>query len=183
MGIKALEYIIEKKHKEQSADLTDCSKRKELWLKSVKEFYQKIIKWLKPYSEKGLLKIDYVKSIKNEQYIGEYEIEEMILNISNEIVKLEPVGTFIVGAHGRIDMIGNDGISRFVLVDSESNRPRFRVRNGADYTMNGNNSKKRNDIPGETKFEWKISTSPPDIRYISLNEDSFSDSLIGVIHD
>ncbi len=167
MSIKALQELLEKKHKEQAADLADFSERKKLWLKSVNEFYQKVIKWLKPYSEKRLLKIDYKKSIKNEQYIGEYEIEEMILTISNEIVRFDPVGTFIIGSHGRIDMIGNNGTVRFVLVDSESERPRFRVEIGMDYSM----------------FEWKISTSPPDVRYMSLNEDSFSDSLIEVIHD
>jgi len=167
MSIKALEEIIKKKHKEQASDLADFAERKKLWLKSVDKFYQKVIKWLKPYSEKGLLKIDYKKIIKNEQYIGEYEIEEMILAISNEIVKFDPIGTFIIGAHGRIDMIGN-GTIRFVLVDSESEHSQFR---------------KGKDSPGKKEFEWKISTSPPDIRYMSLNKDSFSDSLIEVIHD
>ncbi len=170
MGIKTLEKILEKKHKEQPADLADFSERKKLWLKSVKDFYQKVIEWLEPYKEKGLLKIDCKKITKNEQYIGEYEIDEMFLNISNEIVKFDPIGTFIIGAHGRIDMTGNNGTIRFVLVDSESEGPRFRVEIGTD-TLS------------EKKFAWKISTSPPDIKYMPLNKNSFSDSLIEVIHD
>jgi len=99
----------------------------------------------------------------------------MILNISEETVIFDPIGTLIIGSRGRIDMTGMNGTIMFVLVDRESDGPRIRTK--TEFRENNPESDK------EPELVWKISTSPPDIRYIPLNEDSFSDVLAEVIND
>ena len=41
--------------------------------------------------------------------------------------------------------------------------------------------KKVNEGNGQEEMVWKIATSPPSIKYIDLDSDSFSDALLEVI--
>ena len=126
MGKKILEEILQKKQKLKKT--ADWSRRKHIWLNSVQEFYQDIATWLGPFTEKGLLKITCENAVKREENIGEYHVKKMVLNISEETVTFDPVGTLIMGARGRIDMTGKNGTVMFVLVDRESRTPRIRIK-------------------------------------------------------
>ena len=52
----------------------------------------------------------------SEDPIGSYPVEEMHIQIKNKEVVLDPIGTNIIGAKGRVDMKGSAGIVKFVLV-------------------------------------------------------------------
>lgn len=186
MGKKELKEILRKKKEEKVLHREGFSERKKIWIEHVEKFYEKVKVWLAPYNEEGLINIEYEKKINEEQYIGQYEIREMELNISDEKVMFKTIGTFILGAYGRIDMIGPKGKVIFLLVDSESEKPEFKVEIGIDQTYLSDYNEeevKDENIKHSEKLEWKISTPPPNIQYFSLNGDSFSDSLIAVIHD
>ena len=94
-------------------------KEKKEWLKAVDEFYRSITAWLKPLTDKpnSNLKLSFEKMILSEEDIGDYEINKMMIVIKGHRVELEPVGTNLIGAKGRIDMTGTYGMVRFLLVD------------------------------------------------------------------
>ena len=176
MGKKVLEEILRKKHEKKEKQAVDWNRRRNIWLNSVEAFYQDVVRWLGPFTEKGLLEITCEDAVKREENIGEYHLKKMILNISEETVIFDPVGTLIIGARGRIDMTGKNGTIMFVLVDRESDGPGIRMK--TEFRENNHPESER-----EPELVWKISTSPPDIQYTPLNEDSFSDVLAEVIDD
>ncbi len=178
MGKKVLEEILRKKHQIKEKQGVDWNRRRNVWLNSVEAFYRDIVTWLEPFTEKGLLEITCEDAVKREEHIGEYHLKKMILSISEETVVFDPVGTLIIGAWGRIDMTGRNGTIMFVLADRGSDGPRIRMKTDTGFRENNNPKSDK-----EPELGWKISTSPPDMRYIPLNEDSFSDVLAEVIHD
>ncbi|WP_044749401.1 hypothetical protein [Bacillus alveayuensis] len=143
----------------------------------IEKFYNQIQKFLAPLQEKGLLSLDWEEVKKYEEYLGEYATNKLYINFPNQKVVIEPIGKNIIGAMGRIDMIGKNGNIKFLLVDKEAESPKVTVH------FNDGLSKGLEKIR-ETKnpeYVWKIATPPPNIKFIDLNEDSFSDALLEVI--
>ena len=179
MGIRNLEEFLNEKKQSEETQLNWEQKRTE-WLQAVELFYAQIQVLLKPLKEKGLLSIEFKKTDVREEYIGEYETQQMTILFADQKVTFSPIGTNIIAAFGRIDMHGPDGEVKFLWVDKESEGPKITVT-----VSDGSTQKKepqvKQPVPPEDRA-WKIATPPPHIRFIELNEDSFSDVLLGVIH-
>ncbi len=69
-------------------------------------------------------------------------------------------------------MKGKTGIIKVLLVPGETSGPSIKV----DITV-GDDAKKE----VEKEWTWKIATHPPAIKYIELDNDSFSDALLETI--
>jgi hypothetical protein len=85
---------------------------------------------------------------------------------------LTPIGTVLIGSKGRIDMSSSAGEVKFVLVEKDSKDP-FKFKKSMNDRKKSANS---------LSLQWKISTSPPSIKFIELNEESFSDALMEVLN-
>jgi hypothetical protein len=149
------------------------------FIEGINLFYVQIDSLLTPIKNKGLLSIDFAEHWISEEYIGKYKTQKMIIIFQDQNVTLVPVGTNILGAFGRIDMQGLGGEVKFLWV----------AKNTAQHIINSfknSNTKSKSEInplvPPEERV-WKIATPPPHINFIELNEDSFSDALLGVIYD
>jgi hypothetical protein len=78
--------------------------RKEQFRDALKQLYALIEEWLGEYRSQGLLNIyRYDKGIF-EEYLGEYDVECLEISIGEITIVLEPVGTHIIGAYGRVDV-------------------------------------------------------------------------------
>ncbi|MBI5885697.1 MAG: hypothetical protein HZB85_03850 [Deltaproteobacteria bacterium] len=164
MGKKDLEEFIEKKSIELQFPQVDWESRKAQWIESIKEFYAKVSEWLKPFGDK--IKIDKTLHVElNDEYFGRYVVQALELYIFGEKVTFKPIGSMLIGAKGRIDMIGPYATVRFVYVEEDVAVPKNIVTQDKP-------------IP---RFEWKIATDPPKIRLLRIDEDSFSDALLKVI--
>ena len=63
--------------------------------------------------EEGTIKL-------NEYKIGSYEAPKLVLQIGHDTVYIEPVGTIILGAKGRVD-VKTGGVSfKIILTDEEA---------------------------------------------------------------
>jgi hypothetical protein len=100
----------------------------------------------------------------------------MILKIGPQEITMTPVGTLLIGAKGRVDVVGPAGRARFVLVDREASGPKVKV------TVSIGQSKARQvePSPRETEWAWKIATNPPTIQYIELTQDSLFQAILEV---
>ena len=90
---------------------------------------------------------------------------------------MTPVGTFLIGAKGRVDVVGPAGRTRFVLVDSKASGPTLKV------TVNIGGKPERPVVvsqPGKINWVWKIATNPPTIQYIELTQESLFQALMEV---
>lgn len=172
MSSKNLEEFLNNSIKKENDKRINWDDEKNQWLKEVNNFYSNVEEWLKPFIDKNQIQVDFKEIDLNEEYIGRYKTKSMYIFISKEKVIIEPIGRLIIGSQGRIDMTGKNGKIRFLLVDENSKGPKIRI-NIEDSESNEENE--------DLKLVWKIATPSPDIKFLSLNSDSFADYLLEII--
>lgn len=176
MGKKDLRaFINAKKQNAVDEEKIDWGKHKDEWLQSLNKIYGQIESWLNDLEDSDVISFGYKNKEINEEHIGIYNANNMIIKIASEQILLEPIGTLLIGAKGRIDMKGKNGIIKFVLVPKQSGGPSIKV----DIAVG--DKPKPEEKKEEPEWVWKISTPPPAIKYIELDSDSFSDAVLEVI--
>lgn len=105
--------FFEKKTSEHPSENWD--KKKDHWVTAVNDFYEDVKRILDSSINEGAVSVSYDINTISEEYIGAYEIRKMKLQIGNQIVELSPKGCNIIGASGRIDLIGELGQKTIVL--------------------------------------------------------------------
>ena len=178
MSLKDLEEFLNED--KATEGFFDWEKEKSEWIGYVNTFYTNILAWLKPLTDKpnSNLKISFETMVLSEEEIGDYEIKKMKLVIKGHRVVLEPIGTNLIGAKGRIDMTGTYGTVRFLLVDKKLKKPNVTVRI-TNPIMDQVLEDQKQYSPVE--WEWRIVTFPPNVQFIPFNEETFSNSLLSVI--
>ena len=170
MSNKKFEEFLNQQTENAESKAIDWNEKKGNWIKDLDSFYGSIESYLKPYIEEGKIKITYGGKKIFEEHIGEYEVKNAIIFFGSNKVKLEPIGTNLIGIKGRVDLIGPNGKVKFFLVTP--NGPNISVQIG------------KPPLPEEKEFEeecaWKIVTNPPNIIYFDLEPDSFFDALMEV---
>jgi hypothetical protein len=169
MSKQDLENFLNQEIEDTTANVDWLSQRKE-WLDYIEQFYDMILKWLFRYIEQGKIQVSRRNITLNEDNIGSYCTQKLILKLANKEVSLTPIGTVLIGSKGRIDMSSSAGEVKFVLVEKDLKDPSKQNTNESDKLANS------------LLFQWKISTSPPSITFIELNEESFSDALLEVLN-
>lgn len=147
------------------------------WLESLSQFYKKVENFLEEYVTDGKVKFQYENKTIFEEYIGEYSVRVLNIELAGRKLKLEPIGTNIIGAKGRIDLIGANGTVKFVLVNKNSSAPETKI----NIWIEGEEPTEKDDEPEVIEWDWKISTPPPRIRYINLEQETFLDALMEVM--
>ena len=143
----------------------DWARELEEWRDHLKQFNAKVLEFLKAYVDQDKVRVEHVTKRIHEQQIGRYEVKAIEVVIGNTKVKFEPIGTNLFGAKGRIDMKGPSGTVRFVLVPENSSAPNIRIR-----IQNGAADPEHDDPAYSTsKWAWKISTPPPNIKYVEIS--------------
>jgi hypothetical protein len=86
------------------------------WQSQLKALYETVRVYLTPYLDAGKVKIQIQPKAISEDYIGAYQADSMFILLGSKTVMLEPVGTNIIGASGRVDIIGTVGSAMLLLV-------------------------------------------------------------------
>ena len=153
---KSIKDIL-KEHKQKYENKgINWEKKKEEWVKSLYELYDQIEKWLKESIDEGIVTTSREKEKKIiEQYIGSYEVKILILDLGSEIIEFVPKGTLLLGAKGRVDMVGVNGEIQLII-------PVNHDENGKVI---------------EEEAKWHIAVRRPKLDIIPLDEDTFRDCL------
>lgn len=155
----------------------DWTRERDNWLLRLKELYDQIESFLAQYIKTGEIKLSYRDIELNEENIGVYIARQMILKIGHQQITMTPVGTLLIGAKGRVDVVGPAGRTRLVLVNSGASGPVIKVT----VSIGGKPEPPAVEAPPkETKWAWKLATSPPTIRYIELTQGSLFQALMEV---
>lgn len=155
----------------------DWARERDEWLGRLKELYEQTESFLAKYIETGEIKVNYRDIELNEENIGSYRARQMILKIGRQEITMTPIGTLLIGAKGRVEVMGPAGRTRFLLVNSEASRPTVKVAVSIGVKL----EPLAVDAPQkEIKWAWKIATSPPTVRYIELTQDSLFQALMEV---
>ena len=112
MSAAKLQEFIRTRAKADSKQV-DFSARKKVWIDSVNSLYDEISKWLSPLKKE--VKINKTTVEISEDHIDTYKIDILHLFIGKDKVSFIPKGTLIIGANGRIDVLGPKGSQMLVL--------------------------------------------------------------------
>lgn len=85
----------------------DWESRKKQWIKSVETLYNLVDNIIvKNFQEAGFnVATKKDKARLYEEYIGSYDINNYTIQADNIIIKFFPIGTIIIGALGRVNML------------------------------------------------------------------------------
>ena len=94
----------------------DWAERRAQWINAVESLYQKVTGELLAESiAQRLVTVSRVEKEITEEHLGTYRAPELVLNISGEIVRFSPKGRNIIGAKGRVDLVGELDAMTLVL--------------------------------------------------------------------
>ena len=174
MGKDTLLEYINKKSDQHRGEKFDVEKEKKEWLNELKKLFEKIESFL---SEIGTEKIEYeMNDISlNEEFFHSYQVQKMDLIISDVQVSIKPIARFVIGAAGRVDIIGPNATAKLVLVSEGAKEPEMKVNENIP-----NDAMEREKRLAK-KRNWKIVSTKPKIHYVELNVDTFSDVLLEII--
>jgi hypothetical protein len=156
------DFINKQAAKKSQEEPINWDNQRDEWLNYLSEYYSKAEEFLKEYIEDNKVSIKYTDKEIYEEYIGGYTVKVLNIELAGHKVKLEPIGTNLIGAKGRVDLIGKNGTIRFVLVNKNSSGPKIKV----NIWIEGEEPPKQEEVSKILEWEWKISTPPPRIKYI-----------------
>jgi hypothetical protein len=142
-------FRVKKTESELTRKNIDWEAKKEIWLSSIDKLYHDISRWLTPSLEENLVEIKYEKTLISEDNMNAYSLNNMTIQVGFERVLLKPKGMMIMGALGRVDMIGENGTVWLLLLNE----------------------------PSEQDFEWYLAVRTVRQKYWPLTEESFADAL------
>lgn len=151
--------------------------RRDEWLDCLSSFYKNIEGFLEEYVHDEKVVHYYTEKSIFEEYIGSYSVQVLNIELGSHKLKLEPIGTNLIGAKGRVDLIGANGKVKFVLVNKKLSGPKIKV----SVWIEGEEPSEKDEEPTVVEWDWKIATSPPRIKYVNLEQDTFLEALMEVV--
>ena len=171
------EFIAEQTARSDESRI-DRDKEIKEWRQQLDRFYKTVETFLRSYIEEGKVRLHYGKKQLHEEFLGNYQVESLVVEIGSNKIYLDPVGTLLIGAKGRVDMKSNYGTVKFVLVPQDSSGPKINVR---IWTENEEPPPEEHLDP-VAQWDWKIATPPPNIKYIELQEESLKNAIMEVLN-
>jgi hypothetical protein len=109
------EFFRAKKAKAEPGGI-DWEARKTAWVRVIEDLYRQIVdEYLAEPRKSGLVKVEYSDKTMAENFLGEYMVRELVLQVGDEKAVFSPKGRNIVGAAGRVDLRGDMGEVTLVL--------------------------------------------------------------------
>ena len=165
--------FVEEKSKELEAEqAVDWSKRKDDWLSSLKNLFDRVEQFLQPYVESGKIRVEPGKTQLNEEYLGSYDAENRTIFLGKDRILFKPIGTLMIGCRGRVDLEGPKGSVKIVLTNTGIDRLEISEGSAGEHVEEG-------DLPSNESV-WKLASAPPRVRLIELTEESLFDALMEV---
>ena len=105
---QSLSNLIHKKNKQAKAGRgrIDWNQRRDRYIAAVDDLYRQIEAMFSQALKKKKVSLQRHPKQLSETYIGTYSIDDLILLIGDEQVRLSPQGRNVAGAAGRVDVLG-----------------------------------------------------------------------------
>lgn len=118
---KNLTDLLEKKKAQAAAGAAiDWDARRDTYLAGVDRLYQQIESAFSEAVRDKTIVVERRPKQLSENFIGTYAVNDLLLLIGDEQVRFSPRGRNIVGAEGRVDVVGERG-EAILILQSDSN--------------------------------------------------------------
>ncbi len=153
-------------------------KQHEFWLGELEKLYSKMERYLKSYIHAGKIKCQRNRIKICEPNVGSYDAEELTLKIGTNKVVARPIGMQVIGAMGRVDLIGPRGVIKIALL--EKGAPTW----GTITPESDLSDERRHELffyeSTIEKEGWYFTSPPPHITAIEFCKDSFQDAILEI---
>ena len=173
-------FVKRQQTEQQEAAAFDPKEQLNEWLGYLDALYKQIAGYLQTYITSGAAQIEYRDIPLNEEFIGIYTAREMILKIGRSTVTFTPIGTMLIGTKGRVDVQGPVGTARLSLVNKQVTTARQLVRVTVRRPGDPPPAPPSPEAIKQIEWAWKISTPPPEMKFIELTQETFFDIILAV---
>jgi hypothetical protein len=124
---KLVRQAADKETSEQEQGEAELKLTKEWWPRQVSELFDSIHTWLRPLIESRSLAFERLQVRKHEELLGDYTIQEAKITLTSRTMTFDPVGTYIVGAYGRVDVNAPRGKVTLLLLGESRDKVSWHV--------------------------------------------------------
>ena len=112
-----LEEVLKKKRQQQEAAEIDHDAVRQEWIASCEALISTILEWLQPLESQALLQVEQETIPIYEDQLGQYQVPGLkVVFLKSQVLTLRPVGRFVLGAEGRVDLIsGSTPLAMLIL--------------------------------------------------------------------
>ena len=179
------EFLGKKIKSEKINGTIDWNGRREAWVEQINKLFIELENIFKPYKDKGMI-VQCVPMTLYEDFLGTYNAQYLILQVGNDLVKISPVGSLIIGAFGKVIVEGPKGKFVLLLKDNEQ-VPKFKVEIVPE--DGGGEKKLKEDTSGErltlsekiSRSKWYLYLKRKEKRLVEFNEGSFKKEIMNIL--
>jgi hypothetical protein len=160
-------------------DQVDWERARKEWLKHLGVLYERIEVLLSRYTESHKIRIRTTPVDLNDEAVGAYVANKMILRIGRQEVILVPSGSLFLDFKGLVKVIGSAADAALVLAekDRRSTLPFYTgPQTGQRTDLLANDSSAARNI----EWAWKILPRPPSRQLFDLTEENFFQLIMEV---
>jgi|SRR5271156_1894150 len=151
----------------------DWEEMRDEWLRDLNSLHQRIVGYLRDYIKAGSISYEFVEIALTEQNIGEYFAKRMDIKIGRQIVRLEPIGTLLVGCKGRVDAVGSAGRAQIILINAKAKGAADLISVRVTLGTKGSASPPPSPPMQPVSWVWKIVTNTFPRTFVDLNKETF----------
>jgi len=101
-----LAALLRKKQSTAAEQPIDWDQRRDQYLTAVNSLYAQIQEFLREPIQEQLVQVQRRSKQLTESYLGTYSVDDLLLIVGQEQVRFSPRGRNILGAAGRVDVLG-----------------------------------------------------------------------------
>ena len=167
------DFLTKQAQVKSTEDKVDWMARKFEWINYAADFINSVKELLDEFPE---IETTIIEVELEEEKLGVYKAPKLLIQLPKELIELQPVGTLLIGAHGRFDMKGLAGTVKWVLVPENTEKPTIKM------TINGEDQGSSVAEQVSEKLAWKLATPAPNIRYLPFNKEIPLEAIMEVSH-
>ncbi len=151
------------------------------WLGQLDILYAMVRAYLEPYIETGQVLVETGTVRLFEEQVGSYEATSMLLRVGKIPIQFEPIGTFLIGMKGRIEVTGPNGSASLALVSKEAQNVASMVRLAStalnSHVNIGVEIGSHSSSPSIT-WVWKLVTTSAQREFLELNAETLYQLIV-----
>lgn len=165
----------EKANKDSKRGTINPAERIAFFVKEIEHLYNCIdTEWLKDELLNHSISTGLTQITIREESLGIYNVDSKWLQIGNERVTLQPIGTVMIGTNARVDLIYKEKNVMLVLIGEN-------VEQGSDLISIKVNGEYTKPPKKSGKSVWKYVTKNNRLSYITLTKSSFQNLLMDIM--
>jgi hypothetical protein len=102
---------------QQGQNKSEIEREKHDWLAELQKLYEQIQQWVEPLKKKKLADLEYDEIEMACDLLGRYKAKRLTIQGSDWTLVMTPIGRFIVGSNGRVDVQCGSKTRMLVLQD------------------------------------------------------------------